>query len=150
MSKTVIIIICAVAVLFMGMMGAGFFILWSKVSNVATQPAAEEAAEEEELKLGPLYPMETLIVNLADEGGKRYLRITMQLELSTADVALEIDNRLPQVKDAILMILPTKRYRDVNNIDGKVTLRDEIIVKLNELFSKGEVTNIFFTEFVIQ
>jgi hypothetical protein len=29
-----------------------------------------------------LYTLDTMIVNLADHGGKRYLRVTMALELS--------------------------------------------------------------------
>ena len=89
MSKKVIIIIIAVFVLLMGMMGAGFFLLWSQMSatvaQVQKQNGAEEAPEEEvvveETKIGPLYRMDTLIVNLADQGGKRYLRVTMELEL---------------------------------------------------------------------
>ncbi|NNF99221.1 MAG: flagellar basal body protein FliL [Desulfobacteraceae bacterium] len=152
MSKTVVIIIAAVAVLFIGMMGAGFFILWSKVSNVSAvqQPVAQEAPEDETNTLGPLYPMETLIVNLADKGGKRYLRTTMQFELSDMVVREEIENRLPQIKDSFLMVLPTKTYDQVYTTEGKTALRDELMAKLNEFLTKGEVKNIYFTEFVVQ
>ena len=153
MSKKVIIIIAAVSVLFLGIIGGGFFFIWTQMSAMVAQakaPATAEEPVEEENKIGPLFPMETMIVNLADEGGKRYLRTTMQLELSDQEVVSEIETRLPQIKDSILMVLPTRKYRDVNTTEGKIALRDELIVKLNEFFSKGEVTNIYFTEFVIQ
>jgi flagellar FliL protein len=70
MSKTVLIIIISVAVLFMGMVGAGFFILWNKISQVPVDPSkvAEIPVEEEENVIGPLYPLDTMIVNLADDG----------------------------------------------------------------------------------
>jgi flagellar basal body-associated protein FliL len=35
-------------------------------------------------------------------------------------------------------------------MEGKIALRDEIIAKINGLFNRQVVTNIFFTEFVVQ
>ncbi len=152
MSKTVLIIIISVVVLFMGMVGAGFFILWSKISQIPQDSAmAEEiAVEEEENVIGPLYSLDTMIVNLADNGGKRYLRVTMALELSESDAVATIESRLPQVRDAVLMILPAKRYEDVSTTDGKIALRSEVMEKINTLMTKGRVNNIYFTEFVVQ
>jgi flagellar FliL protein len=152
MSKTVLIIIISVAVLFMGMVGAGFYILWNKISQMPLDPAAVEEipVEEEENVIGPLYSLDTMIVNLADHGGKRYLRVTMALELSDPEAAMTIESRLPQVRDAILMILPTKTYDDVSTTEGKIALRGEVMEKINGLMTKGRVNNIYFTEFVVQ
>ena len=152
MSKTVMIIIISVAVLFMGMVGAGFYILWNKISQMPLDPAAVEEipVEEEENVIGPLYTLDTMIVNLADHGGKRYLRVTMALELSDPEAAMTIESRLPQVRDAILMILPTKKYDDVSTTEGKIALRGEVMEKINGLMTKGRVNNIYFTEFVVQ
>ncbi len=152
MSKTVLIIIISVAVLFMGMMGAGFFILWNKISQVPVDPSkvAEMSVEEEENVIGPLYPLDTMIVNLSDDGGKRYLRVTMALELSDPESVDTIESRLPQIRDAVLMILPTKTYDDVSTTDGKIALRNQIMEKINTLMTKGRVNNIYFTEFVVQ
>ena len=152
MSKTVLVIIISVAVLFMGMVGAGFFILWNKISQVPQDSGkvAEMPVEEEENAIGPLYSLDTMIVNLADHGGKRYLRVTMALELSDPESVATIESRLPQVRDAVLMILPTKTYDDVSTTDGKITLRNQVMEKINSLMTKGRVTNIYFTEFVVQ
>jgi len=152
MSKTVLIIIISVAVLFMGMVGAGFFILWNKISQVPVDPSkvAEMAVEEEENVIGPLYPLDTMIVNLSDDGGKRYLRVTMALELSDPESVDTIESRLPQIRDAVLMILPTKTYDDVSTTDGKIALRNQVMEKINTLMTKGRVNNIYFTEFVVQ
>ena len=152
MSKRVLIVIIAVAVLFMGMVGGGFFILWNKISQIPQTPAAAEEVPvaEEENVMGPLYSLDTMIVNLADHGGKRYLRVTMALELSDPEAVTAIENHLPQVRDAILMILPTKTYDDISTTDGKIALRNEIMAKINQMMTKGKVNNIYFTEFVIQ
>ena len=152
MSKTVLIIIILVAVLFMGMVGAGFFILWNKVSQMPLDPSAVEEipVEEEENVMGPLYALDTMVVNLSDQGGKRYLRVTMALELNNPDAVATIESRLPQVRDAILMILPTKTYDDVSTTDGKIALRSQLMENINNLMTKGRVNNIYFTEFVVQ
>ena len=152
MSKTVSIIIVVVTVLFMGMVGAGFFILWNKISQLPQNPttAEEIPVEEEENVIGPLYTLDTMIVNLADHGGKRYLRVTMALELSDPEVVTTIESRLPQIRDAILMILPTKNYDDVSTTEGKIALRTQVMDRINDLITKGRVNNIYFTEFVVQ
>ncbi len=159
MSKNVLIIIIAVFVLMMGMMGGGFFLLWKQMSatvmQVNQQNGTEEAeteAEEEvqEVTIGPMYKMDTIIVNLADRGGKRYLRVTMQFELSTLDVAEEIEKRLPQIRDSILMILPAKQYADISTTQGKIALRDELMAQVNGYLKTGAINTIYFTEFVVQ
>jgi flagellar FliL protein len=152
MSKKVLIIIISVGVLFTGLVGAGFFILWNKVSKMPLDPSRVEemAVEEEQNVIGPLYALETMIVNLADQGGKRYLRVTMALELSDLEALATIESRLPQVRDAVLMILPTKNYDDVSTTDGKIALRQQVMEKINALMTKGRVNNIYFTEFVVQ
>jgi len=50
----------------------------------------------------------------------------------------------------VLMVLPEKRFDDIRTTEGKAALRDEIIGKINPLLTKGKVTNIYYTEFVVQ
>lgn len=149
------ILISLVTVLFFVMLGltAGLFMIWTKLSN--TDAAANEVISEEKQQmvkesLGPTFSLDTFIVNLADEGGKRYLRITMDLELGEDVKVAEIKKRLPQMRDSILMILPTRNFADIRTVEGKTRLRNEIIASLNGLFGHESVSNIYFTEFVVQ
>ena len=153
MSNKLLIIIAAVFLLMMGMMGAGFFILWSKM-NVVQQPAIEEQQGVTEgipeNSIGPLFSLKTFIVNLADKEGKRYLRVTMEMELINEEAREKLEKRLPQIRDNILMIIPTRTFEDINSAKGKVELRDELLTKLNGLLLESYIKNIYFTEFVIQ
>jgi flagellar FliL protein len=74
----------------------------------------------------------------------------MDLELGIPELESEIEKRLPQIRDSILMILPSKRFEDISPVDGKIALRDEILQTLNGFLAKGEITNIYFKEFVVQ
>jgi flagellar FliL protein len=159
MSKKILIIIIAAFVLIMGMMGGGFFLMWKQMSATMAQVNQQNGSEaeeveaeeaEEEVTIGPMYKMDTMIVNLADRGGKRYLRVTMQFELSTPDVVEEIEMRLPQIRDSILMILPAKLYSDISTTQGKVSLREELMAQVNGYLKKGAINTIYFTEFVVQ
>ncbi len=157
MSNKGLLIIIGVVVLMMSMMGVGFFVLWHKMSATVAQVQAangiakpEDKAEEEKSAVMPMHKLETMIVNLADQGGKRYLRVTMELELKTPELAKEIEQRLPQVRDSILMILPTKEYSQISTTEGKIQLRDDIIAKLNSFLRTGTINTIYFTEFVVQ
>lgn len=153
MSNKVVIIL--VAVLFVVMLGlsAGLFMIWTKLSTssaAATPVSGQDNSLAATDILGPIYPLDTFIVNLADEGGKRYLRITMNLELTQDKFEGQMERRLPQVRDSILTILPNKRFDDIQTAEGKTLLRNEIIAKLNSLVGGESVANIYFTEFVVQ
>jgi len=93
MSKKLIIILAAVVVLMMLMMGGIFFMMWSKVSSMEGQmtpkeePQAQQAeTAEEELVVKPIFPLNSFIVNLAGENGKRYLKIKMDLEIQKEEL----------------------------------------------------------------
>jgi flagellar FliL protein len=136
-------------------MGGGLFLMWNKLSTInlqanaiaSGQPGQETIPEQQ---IGATYALDTFIVNLADKGGNRYLRVTMVLELGNSELENEIVKRLPQVRDSVLMILPSKRFEDISSVDGKIALRNEIMETVNGVLVKGEITNIYFKEFVVQ
>ena len=145
-----------VAVLFIVMIGltGGLFMIWNKLSATEAQAqnavATDGQVQQMQQTLGTIFPLQTFIVNLADAGGNRYLRVTMELELTRGTSAAEIKNRLPQMRDNILMVLPSKRYEEIRTLEGKTSLRNEIIASLNGLFDQQSISNIYFTEFVVQ
>ena len=152
-------ILIGVTMVFMLGLGGGLFMMWNKLSamETKTQGSAEDGEQADqdttvpvEDLLGPIFPLETFIVNLADKGGKRYLRITIDLELDSKDLESEVTKRLPQVRDSILTILPTKHFEDISSAKGKTTLRDQMLERINGMLARGQITNIYFKEFVIQ
>jgi len=157
MSKKLMIIAGSALLAMLIGMTVSLIIVWSKLGtldrtvNPTPVEEAEEEAEEAILpKLGPMYPLDTFIVNLADKGGNRYLRITVNLELKDDMVHKELDERIPQIRDSILLILPNKSVDDLQNNEGKAALRNEIFERLNTMFPAGDITNIYFTECVMQ
>lgn len=153
-SKTVLIIIIVGFVLFMAIAGAGFYILMQKMPASATKSvkAGETVTGKEKPSdaIGPIHSLNTFVVNLADSGGKRFLRVKMSLELRDQKTAEQVKKQLPRIQDKILTILSTKKFQDISTVKGKSDLRAEIAATIDTLFSKGAVTNVYFTEFVIE
>ena len=153
MSNKIMLLVIAVMLVVTIGLAAGFFMVWSKLSDLSTPAngvANTETDQSQTAQLGPLFSLDTFIVNLADPERNHYLRITMDLELATPTDTEKLNERLPQIRDRILMILPSKRFEEIASMEGKTALRDEIIGKLNGLFPTEVISNIFFTEFVIQ
>ncbi|MDY6986673.1 MAG: flagellar basal body-associated FliL family protein [Thermodesulfobacteriota bacterium] len=165
MSKKLVIVLVALFVLLIGGMGGGLFMMWSKLSALEETVKPEESTADgdvtdtdgqatEQASIGPLYSLDTFIVNLkdADNTCNRFLRTTMDLELreQADDLTQTMDTRLPQIRDSILMTLPSKTVEALQSTEGKLALRADLIVQLNGLLKEELITNIYFKEFVIQ
>jgi flagellar protein FliL len=162
-NKVLLILMGLVLVLVLGM-GGGMFMIWSKLSAVSPKAVVPETGAEvtadkaKPEEIGAVVSVDTFIVNLSDPGGNRYLRVTMDLELAgkPADKSAgktagdELAKRMPQIRDAILMILSTKRYVDISTPEGKTALREEILNAANGLLASSQISRIYFKEFVIQ
>ena len=99
---------------------------------------------------GHIYKMDPFLVNLMDPAQLRYLKITLHVESNQEKPNEEYEKRLPQLRDAILIILSSKNYKDIMDSEGKTSLREEIKTKMNQLLVGLKVQNIYFTEFVVQ
>ena len=142
-SPILLVVIVMMVVLF----GAGGFFAWKYFL-----PASKEKKKEveDEKKLGPIYPMDPFIVNLADKENQKYLKLTMQLELDGSELSKELNHRKPQIRDLIIGLLTLQGYDDVASYKGKAFIRKEIMNRINAILITGSVKRVFFTEFVLQ
>jgi flagellar FliL protein len=101
-------------------------------------------------QIGPMYPMDQFIVNLFSENGGRYLKSAINLELSSEELSAEMDTKKPLIRDIVIKALSAKTYEEISTIRGKENLKDEVVTKINQVLTDGQINNIFFTDFVIQ
>jgi flagellar FliL protein len=140
--KWIIIGVVALAVIGGGAFGVMHFLGASKEKK-KEQAAAKQVP-------AALWPMEPFIVNLADNQGDRYLKVTLELEISDAACLPELNQIKAKLRDNILDLLTAKTYKDLMDIAGKQRLRDEIGMRLNSFMGTCKVTKVYITEFVIQ
>ena len=151
LSTKLLIIIGLVLLFFVG--GGLFtyvkFLTPKNNSNQQTKAQSPESKETENLP-GPIFDLDTFIVNLLDDSGRRYLKTNINIELSTFSLEEEIKQKMPLIQDAVIVLLSSKSYDDVADISGKLFLRTQIIKQLNDILTVGKIRKVYFTKFVIQ
>lgn len=100
--------------------------------------------------IGILYPLDTFTVNLKSDSGRRYLKVTMSLELEGEELSMELDNKSPVLRDRIIRILTSKTLEEISSKKGKQKVSNQIMDTLNSMITDGQIRGIYFTEFVIQ
>lgn len=132
-------------------------------AGTANKKADEEEEEEEEAaeehggghgeNNGPR--IDPFVVNLADPGSRRYLRMNLNIALKKPkeDEPL-LQARMPQLRDVVLLLLSSKTSEQLRGPEGKTALRQELIDQVNQVLAGKKknkvVKNLYFTEFLIQ
>jgi flagellar FliL protein len=122
----------------------------------ATQalPSAQAAASSQAAVAqgsGILVELKPFVVNLRGDHRSRYLRIALQLEISTEKLEEDITKRLPQIRDRLIFLLSSKTFDEVSQMDGKYRLQDEITQNVNEVLGIATaVQKTYFTDFIVQ
>lgn len=97
-----------------------------------------------------VFPLEPFIVNIYDGQDLRYLKVKIELEMANPMVKGELDSHLAAVRDAILVVLTTKTLQEVQDVQGKNQLREEILTAISKILAQGKVSKVYFTDFVVQ
>jgi flagellar FliL protein len=97
-----------------------------------------------------IYPLDPFIVNIYDGQELRYLKVRVELEMVGQGVKPELDARLAPIRDAILVLLSTKTLQEIQDIQGKTQLKDEILGAVNKHIPPGKIAKVYFTDFVVQ
>ena len=154
-SKTALIIAVAVVCSFGG--GIGSWLLFGK-GTPAVETVNPSAAEKLDpvanaIENGGAIPLDSFLVNLADDDAARYLRLKVSLLVDdktglkqvTENVALQM-----KIRDVIVQTLTQKSSKDLMSEEGKQELRAEIHEKIAPYFRKTKLVDVLFTDFVIQ
>ncbi len=156
--KLILIVTQVLTLVLIGGLGFLYFKMFSVVTTKQIQPQAKTVQTEtektsQETKSSSkqvIYHLDPFVVNLLDEDGTRYLKTTIDLVLDSNKVKDEIDNRLPEIRDAIIMCLSDRSFKEIADITGKMHLREDIKRKLNSMLESGKVEKVLFSEFIVQ
>jgi flagellar protein FliL len=135
--------------------GGAAAIYFMKVVN--TRPTITEEkekaalAEDREIRQNKpvLFTFEPFTINL-DGRPRKLVRTTIQLEMLTEEGYEEAVDLTPVERDQIVRIFNGKSFEDIETIQGKLFLKEQIITAMNGLLHKGMVKDVYFNEFVVQ
>lgn len=142
-------IIAGVVLLLAG--GGGAAAYW-KLRKPAAD-AAEAKAEPKKLESTGIVSFEPFVVNLADQGAQRFLRINVRLivgEEGEAEHIQKSEVALMRLRSAIIELLTEQTSDRIVTAEGKSALRKEIAKRAQEITEPTEVTDVLFSDFVVQ
>ncbi len=158
-----LIIIIAVVVLVVAGVAVKMFVLGGKKQPPAkkqTQQAQQTETQEEPVSEQNLEPVVVgpIIVNLADAGGDRYLKLKLVLleakkkaqEAKKEETKTGMSLEDAVIRNAIIITTSAKTSDDLLSVSGKDELKNELITAINKALHRNLVRKIFFTEFIIQ
>lgn len=141
----VLVILVAVAITL-------FFLLRKDTEDEKAKKNANVPVPElnQTTSIGPMIDIEEFIVNIISAENNHYVKASFTLELSNQLAKDEAEQRMPQIRDSILLLIGNKTYDELQDLQGKKQLKAELSSKLNAILQTGQVKSIYFTEFVVQ
>ncbi|MCJ8278154.1 MAG: flagellar basal body-associated FliL family protein [Bdellovibrionales bacterium] len=118
--------------------------------SVREAQAKEILYNEEVFEGRPIvYNLDPFTVNLADED-ERVVQVKVALEMIDENGFEEVVSMGAHARDAIVHILNGKEFGDLQTIQGKLFLKDEITVALNKQLKRSFIKDVYFSRFVLQ
>lgn len=149
--KKLIIIGAAALLLIAGAGGGAWFFLNARAPHAAGAPAKEEHKPE---KAPVFLALDTFTVNLQADDMQQFLQVNMTLKVADEETVERLKINMPQVRNRLLLLLSSKKPAEILTVEGKKKLAAEIVEQARQPFTphgpKMEVSDVFFTSFVVQ
>jgi len=141
----VALILCVVAFIILGKGGKEGKAALVKGGYGAAAPATGGASPSINI-----FPLEPFIVNIYDGQELRYLKVKIELEMVDPAIKTEIERRMAPIRDSVLILLSAKTLQDIQDVQGKNMLKDEIQAAINKNIPPGKISKVYFTDFIVQ
>jgi flagellar protein FliL len=115
----------------------------------------QSPAEQSDDDLPPtagMASLESFIANLADPGGRKYVRATVLVLVPDAAKAKHFEEdklTLSRVRSAVLELLATKTSAELGTPDGRAALKKAIAETVTKI-GKIDVRDVLFEELIVQ
>jgi len=99
---------------------------------------------------GEILELGDVVVNPANTGGRRYLKVSVSLEVKDAKVAKAVEHRAAPIKDLLVRNLSARTLDELTDPTTKEEMREQLVEQVGEMFDEGSIINLYFTEYVVQ
>jgi len=155
--KKLYIIVAAALILLLAGGGSAYYFLVFKPQQEELRKKEEASKAEslirpvpEEANIGPMVEIKEFVVNIIGADATHYVKASLSLELDREQTKDEVNKRMPQIRDAILLLIGNKTFEELQDIQGKNQVKAELKNKINSFLKTGKVNNVYLTDFVVQ
>lgn len=157
--KWILLILILLLVLGGGAGAAYYFFVYKTAGETPT--AVDEVTESGEAApvvtaRTPLiyHGLESFTANLAAPGPVRFLRVAITIVTPDQKVVDAVDKHMPVIRNDLLSLLSSQEFASMNTPEGKdalrETLKETIVGVLTGAGAPAGVTDVLFTDFVMQ
>lgn len=158
--KIIIIINAVVVVVLIAVVVAMFMLKGGESKKdgevLADEAAGTEADAGEAAGKKPIYiPMNPpFVVNLENQEQVSFLQVEMEVMTYDPKVEEAMKIHAARIRSELLLLLGSKQYHEISNIEGKRKLSQEAIAEIQKILTEtgtsGTVQALYFTSFVMQ
>lgn len=143
--KKTLLIIMIVMIILAGTSAGAYLYFRQPADNAGEVKKKVTTEESESLDMGEV------VVNLSGSGGSHYLRVKIVIEYpKDKKLAEELKKKKHTVSDAIITTLRSKTFLEVSAANSAQALKKSIIEEVNNNLESGEITGVYFTDFLVQ
>lgn len=147
-------ILIGVVMLLLGSLGGvfipGFIGCTDPVDDSSgTVESTEDAPSEKRVTTKTTtYDLGEFSLNLKDPSTMRILQMSIVVECES-DAVVEIEKQHAQLRDVVIMFTSEYTVPSLAGLEGKMNLRDEVLMRINAILKPHRVERIYFTKFII-
>jgi len=119
-------------------------------AGAASSPAASETAQHVASGKEMTVDFGKLMVNLAGTEGNRYLRINLVLASNNPGIKEIVKTSEVALRDGVITVLSAQSLTNLEGNEGREAARRALISRCNGILGGPVITQVYFTDFVIQ
>ena len=140
----VMIVLAAVLVIFV------IFPKFQQMNGSVPEEEVVEEVKEEPAKIGNILKIENITINPKGSLGRRFAVFEIALEYSNPELEPTLKTYMPIILDRYQTYLRTKTVRDLTSVTEIDSIRSDLKQIVVDMLKTDEVTNLYFTRFVLQ
>lgn len=99
---------------------------------------------------GPILALEPIVTNLGGPDTDRYLKVTVQLRITSESARSEVEASLVPIRSQILMYFSSLSVADLTGPEKRRQMQSQVRRIANEAMPTSRIRFVYFTELVIQ
>ena len=96
-----------------------------------------------------MYNLEPFVVNLHSEGGAKYLKTILSLEMDGTVDGEFVKKHRAKIRDGMIIVLSDLPADALGTMEAKELLRKRILRRMRRILGEDKVHGVYFTDFII-
>ena len=108
----------------------------------------KQTQQSSKIKVGYPVPLDYFLINLPQKKEQKFFKVEVELNVDNPEIRAEINKRILQVRDIIIILVSSKKYEQIATLEGQESLKKEIQKTINSFLTKGKINRVLFKEFI--